>query len=246
MNTNLNINMKNYIKNFILIISVFLATHVQGQEQGIAIYTVEPSIDEDDFMYESLTSNFPDVLDFLEELSFQLVFDMERSYFTLEDKLFSDDHKVLAASLLVHFSGDKLKNEYGFLSDISTSPMVKEKWLESQCHSNWEITQESKEIKGYKVYKAKISYQEGNDLSGFITKNATAWFCPEINLPHGPQEFCGLPGLIFELQTPHATFGLTSIVFKEVTFPDVKEDEIISKEDFNKLMNQQVKKYNFK
>jgi GLPGLI family protein len=54
----------------------------------------------------------------------------------------------------------------------------------------WLKTSESKEIKGFKTFKANAKFG-GRDY--------TAWYCPSISLPYGPYKFYGLPGLIFEI-----------------------------------------------
>jgi len=60
---------------------------------------------------------------------------------------------------------------------------------------NWEITPETKSINGYVCYKAL-----GVDVNAnFMPQYIEAWFCPEIPLPYGPDNYAGLPGLIFEV-----------------------------------------------
>lgn len=60
---------------------------------------------------------------------------------------------------------------------------------------DWKITSETKKINGYTCYKATGTLPN----LGVIPDNFEAWFCPQINLPFGPYEFAGLPGLIFEV-----------------------------------------------
>src|SRR5690606_19858901 len=54
---------------------------------------------------------------------------------------------------------------------------------------NWNITQETKIIAGYKCIKATTNFR-GRDW--------TAWFTPDIPVPVGPWKLRGLPGLIIE------------------------------------------------
>ncbi|GGK57079.1 MULTISPECIES: GLPGLI family protein [Flavobacteriaceae] len=54
---------------------------------------------------------------------------------------------------------------------------------------NWNILEEIKQIKGYKVQKATTS---------FAGRDYIAWFSPEIPIAEGPYKFSGLPGLILE------------------------------------------------
>lgn len=54
----------------------------------------------------------------------------------------------------------------------------------------WNITKETKEILGYKVYLATTTYA-GRDYE--------AYFTPEVPIQDGPYKFFGLPGLILEI-----------------------------------------------
>ena len=51
----------------------------------------------------------------------------------------------------------------------------------------WVVTDEWKELLGYRVRRAECSFR-GRDY--------VAWFAPELPLSEGPWKFCGLPGLV--------------------------------------------------
>lgn len=54
---------------------------------------------------------------------------------------------------------------------------------------DWKIENEKKEISSYTCQKATTYYRK---------RKITAWFTYEINIPEGPYNFKGLPGLIIE------------------------------------------------
>ena len=58
---------------------------------------------------------------------------------------------------------------------------------------------ESKEIMGLQAYKATI----GDSI--------TAWFCPTIPVQDGPGLYCGLPGLILDLEDAQTVYSCTAI-----------------------------------
>lgn len=186
-------------------------------------------------MQEQLLNDFPDLLDMVNELSFQLDFNENQSFYSMQSKLYSDEFMAKGASMLVRFSGNIYKHNNMICSDVKGSPLFKKDWLEIDYNTNWEITQETKKINDFVVYKAKGTYREGNNVAGYKTMEATAWFCPKIPLPHGPLNFGGLPGLIFELNLDTATYGLKSIEFKNVNLPEVKLEDIISMEEADKI-----------
>lgn len=72
--------------------------------------------------------------------------------------------------------------------------------------NNWVISTESKNIGGYKCYKA-ISNITKLDK----TSQAIAWFAPDINFSIGPIGFNGLPGLILELEYGNFKYTATNI-----------------------------------
>lgn len=63
----------------------------------------------------------------------------------------------------------------------------------------WEVSQEQKEIMGLQTYKATV----GDSI--------TAWFCPTIPVQDGPGLYCGLPGLILDLEDKHTIYTCTAI-----------------------------------
>lgn len=93
---------------------------------------------------------------------------------------------------------------------------------------------------------------EGKDkvIAGRTCKRAlfsdgvtVAWFCPEIPNSTGPMGYMGLPGLIFELETPSHHISLLSLEFmdaKDVTF--VKpEGKTLTRKEFDELRIQKLK-----
>lgn len=79
-------------------------------------------------------------------------------------------------------------------------------------HLHWEITSETKEIDGYKCYKAVSHlYDDDPEYGG---ENVTAWFCPDIPYPFGPHKYGGLPGLVIELHKTDMVLRLKNLEFK--------------------------------
>jgi GLPGLI family protein len=109
---------------------------------------------------------------------------------------------------------------------------------------NWELDlNERKQIGDFLCYKATTEYITDNGTKK-VLRRVIAWYTPEINLPFGPKNFFGLPGLILELQEHNALFTLESIRFNELNKKEIesikkpkgkdpvsrKEYEVISKE----------------
>lgn len=63
----------------------------------------------------------------------------------------------------------------------------------------WNLLDETKRIGNYAVYKAK-GYKMVEGSSGLVKRDFTAWYTPQIPVQYGPYLYCGLPGLILEVQ----------------------------------------------
>ena len=64
----------------------------------------------------------------------------------------------------------------------------------------WQITEETKEIAGYKVQKATTAPLMDHSHSNITFHTAIAWFTIDIPFSFGPEGYYGLPGLIVKLE----------------------------------------------
>jgi GLPGLI family protein len=109
----------------------------------------------------------------------------------------------------------------------------------SNSSVSWEITSESKDILGFKCFKAIPDY---NDLTEDQERGLPThvWFTPEINKKGGPWVYFDLPGLILEVENKNARITATEISETDaiVEFPESSK-EIISREvDYNQILEQ--------
>jgi len=97
---------------------------------------------------------------------------------------------------------------------------------------NWQITNEEKNIAGFKCKKA---------ISNIKGYHFEAWFTDEIPIAVGPDQFDGLPGLILYVNTGYLEIIAKNIKFlknsKIIEMPIFKENiytfnELYSKKDF--------------
>ena len=92
----------------------------------------------------------------------------------------------------------------------------------------WTLTQESKQINGYDVFKATRG--EGKVI---------AWYAPQIPLNFGPKGEYGLPGLILELELGKTIFKATKIELNPKRDIKVKvptNGKIVTLEEYTKIM----------
>lgn len=99
--------------------------------------------------------------------------------------------------------------------------------------TSWEITQESKDISGYKCFKAILK------CNSCSSKNEiTAWFTLDIPLSYGPGGYGGLPGLILEITKYRYTLTLKKLKLVNVPIEIDKPSggNVISRQDFDVLL----------
>ncbi len=98
--------------------------------------------------------------------------------------------------------------------------------------------------------KWKISAGEQKDIMGYLcmkalykdsTENIVVYFTPQITLPHGPDQYGGLPGLILEVQSAEFHILAQSIIQDEPQIKKPKNGEKISREALNKLREEKIK-----
>ncbi len=101
----------------------------------------------------------------------------------------------------------------------------------------WKLTGEQKKVKDYTCQKAICQVDENN---------IEAWFTPQIPVSSGPGEYCGLPGLILELNVNEDERTITplKIELKELDKESIvkpKKGKKISREDFDKMEKEKMK-----
>ena len=126
------------------------------------------------------------------------------SYERIEpDEELTDDHGPKVIVVNPSYSEESVST-YKNLADMSVTEL---KDLLARTYSithplpsyQWNVSTESKEIMGLQAYKATIGH------------SITAWFCPTIPVQDGPGLYCGLPGLILDLEDGQTIYSCTAI-----------------------------------
>ena len=104
--------------------------------------------------------------------------------------------------------------------------------------SNWKITNETKMIDKHLCYKATNLYTVISPDKEF-NHPVTAWFCPNLPYPFGPNGYGNLPGLILELQVRNSVFGVSKINLEtkdDFDISEIKNIKIITEIQLEKLL----------
>lgn len=120
--------------------------------------------------------------------------------------------------------------------------------------AEWELTGEIKKIGNYTAQKATYSrIVDSQRFSTGMTEmenvkdtiQVTAWFTPDIPVPHGPETFFGLPGLILELQSGGRTLLCERIELNPKNDPVAiirpKRGKSVNREEFRAMQEESMK-----
>ena len=123
-----------------------------------------------------------------------LLFNPDESYYYVDAGMEVDeveDPVSYKFSLMILGKGVYYQNRKEGIQ-LNQKESLNELYLVSDTIRNdWHITNETKKIAGFTVYKATKPCKCGQDIE--------AWFAPDIPVPFGPAGFNGLPGLILEV-----------------------------------------------
>lgn len=92
----------------------------------------------------------------------------------------------------ISYTKVKCDNRFTFYNSYA---FVDAQYTDSFPAESWIVTDSNKELQGYTLQQAKISYG-GRDW--------IAWFAAEVSSSEGPYVFSGLPGLILEVYDTNA------------------------------------------
>ncbi|MGK6351902.1 GLPGLI family protein [Parapedobacter sp. DT-150] len=233
--------------HFVLIILLVYSFGYGQQNNGLVkyeIWLVENKLIEDEIKQNV---RLPMIL---EKLTFSLAFTNSRAAFNLDENRQIDQRDLQEVSpFFVGVSTDKYfwQDKDAAYHTMNAAPFMDGNYLlvdsfENGWHTGWEITGESKEIAGYKCFKA-TRYNLSWDLKGEERRfPVTAWFCPELPFSFGPLKYGGLPGLILELQTHLTVFGAKSIVLRnDIKIPEMPTFEEISEKSYYKKFDDKMR-----
>jgi len=180
--------MKIKISLFIIIL-ILAVNHIFGQEE---INTIKVT-------YECLANKitWPKDYDYYVESSLYVNDSVSQYKFEKPKKVIGVDN--FRMTIETHNFIDTYKYKVNELTEqrkLESGKVIQATWSPDY---QWEITDDSKEINGYKAYKAITKSIEIDSLETMYYGDVYAWFTPDIPLPVGPDRYVGLPGLILEI-----------------------------------------------
>lgn len=246
--------MKKIISVFILLISIVSFAQQEKLEVSYTSRIILP----DDFKFQppgggsrQMPKDIQEqmVKSLQEPQDFTLTILGEESLYKLVEKISNSQEqgmRGLRGGRMVLMNGDNI------YKNTSTQQLLKEQNMMMKSYTiqdtlqnyEWKLTRETKTILGNEAKKATAIID---------SIQTTAWYIPTLKYKTGPENYWGLPGLIAEVETEinrgpisgKRIISLTNIstVTNTKSIEKPKDKNAISQKEYNKLMNDQRKRF---
>ena len=252
------------IAGFILAITILLDQAVAQNFQGIATYRSDRDMSNFAFSGSNMSPEM------VENMKAQLKKQFQKDYelrFNLTESTWQEAESLDGGAATASAGGMTLSISMGGgLAYKNTA--TKEYLEETESFSKlflikdeledreWSLTGATKKIGNYQAQEAKwlsiremktIGFADGENKMETVmdTTEITVWFTPEIPVPHGPDDFWGLPGLILEMTDGNVTYLCTKVVLnpeKGVAIEKPKKGKQVTREEFRKITDEAAEK----
>ncbi|MFV0211546.1 GLPGLI family protein [Empedobacter falsenii] len=246
--------MKKIISVFILLISIVSFAQQEKLEVSYTSRIILP----DDFKFQppgggsrQMPKDIQEqmVKSLQEPQDFTLTILGEESLYKLVEKISNSQEqgmRGLRGGRMMLMNGDNI------YKNTSTQQLLKEQNMMMKSYTiqdtlqnyEWKLTRETKTILGNETKKATAIID---------SIQTTAWYIPTLKYKTGPENYWGLPGLIAEVETEinrgpisgKRIISLTNIstVTNTKSIEKPKDKNAISQKEYNKLMNDQRKRF---
>lgn len=227
---------------FVLLVGSFSFSQTKGGEATYGVTYLDDDNENKKKLKEIFVNMYPDIETTANDLLFTLKFNTESSVFygnEFEGIVSSNEVKLAQGMIGYAFKTWQNTDFYYRYNERQSYVGQRPKNFE------WQITSESKTIDNFLCYKAIGFETITNKKVGRVKKATIVWFCPEIPYSYGPLHFGGLPGLILELQTAQAVYGLKSLVLKDnIEIEKMPNVYLKTEEEFQKEEEQFLEEYN--
>lgn len=117
---------------------------------------------------------------------------------------------------------------------LKSTSIMNKKFLvrDTLAKFNWNLTNEMKTVGNFACKKATAIYNDSE---------ITAWYAPSIPIKDGPDEYCGLPGLIIELTDDNTTYNALSVKETlDISIIKPFKGKKVNKAEYQKLKEERV------
>lgn len=223
------------MKNFFFVISLFFYFNSNSQnyeiiyDEFISITSLNLENQKKNYTKDDLNATFyaEMKLNYANGISCYSNFKSEKSI--TEDVNFESTDEIIQP---YYYKDHKLKKAVEFYENYAPVLYGKDiTVVDTLANFDWQITNSKEVISGYNCVLAKCTRSNGRKI--------LAWFTDEIAINEGPRDFCGLPGLILQIQINDKVL----IVAKTIKKIDSKSSSIKLPANDNEMTPKEFKKF---
>ncbi len=262
--------MKNNYRNILVALGALIALavttiHVNAQNfRGIATYKSDRDMSQFQFHADGMS---PDQMEKMKaqmkkqfQKEYELKFNLTESSWEEAESLDAGPVKASAGGMQMEISmgGGLLYKNTSEKKSIQQTESFSKLWIISdQLESrDWKMTGKTKKIGDYTADQA--IYENIREMQSFSmsdegkktetiqdTVQVTVWYTPDIPVPHGPEDYWGLPGLILELNDGRVSYLCTKIELnpdKAVEIKKPKKGKKVTADEFEKISDEMAQK----
>lgn len=260
------INAKNAIVFFgTLVACALVSLEVSAQDfKGIATYKSDRDMSNFQFQGQGASPDMAEKLKAQLKKQFQKEFELK---FNLTESNWAEAESLDAGPATANSGGFELSISMGggmTYKNTSDKTVIQETEAFSKQflindeleQLEWKMTGKTKKIGNYTAFEAvfqnirevqSISMSDEGKKSETRqdTTNVVAWYTPDIPVPHGPEDYWGLPGLILELNDGDVTYLCTKVILnpdKGVAIEIPKKGKKVSADEFQKISDEMAAK----
>jgi GLPGLI family protein len=228
------------MKRFLIGFMLFWSAWGWGQKSGIVeyqyIYTPQFMDTVSSHIRKKASYYVDKAAEYAQQHKYILKFNPDESYYYVEPAMAADEVEDPVAyhfSLMIMGHGVFYQNRPEHIQLNQKESGGQLFLIRDSIRNDWTITYESKNIGGFKCYKATKKCPCGKDI--------VAWFTPEIPVPFGPAGYNGTPGLILELHYFKHTLRAKRIKLlnKKLSLPRPHEGKPVTLAQYKQLMREE-------
>jgi GLPGLI family protein len=226
--------------------------------QGVATYKshrkVDLKLDEKNSKNQEIEEQIQEQLRQQFQQEYTLTFNKNESLYKKNEKLAKPNPIASGIQISVNDGSDLIyknikENRFTNQTEIYGKQFLIKDSLKSK---HWELADETKNIGEYTCFKATFNEEyttqtlnsEGELASETKERTTTAWYTPQLPISNGPADFCGLPGLILEINDGELTLVCTKIVVnptEKVEIEEPSKGKEVTQEEFDTIMEKKNK-----
>lgn len=226
---------------FIIFFTIFQLSFAQYESVQVIYKTIQINEKKDlDIIAPKYRKAADKMLAIIDKLEFALVSNRNEAVFSLNKNLAIDKDEYLYEIAVIAARADRLiyTNYNQNLMLEQFEPFGKTLLIKSKLNDiKWSLANETKNIEGYKCYKATAVLINKDQKNEDLKFDLTAWYVPELSFNFGPFESSGLPGLVLEFSNGKLVVVASKIQLSKdaLTIDRPIKGKVVTREEFNQI-----------